>query len=219
MCACKRSRWGGGISVAFSMRERPFAVDAGAGAGGSHLNVIALQRSRGRPSRAAADAISELIVETALTSFRQVGFEATSIERIAASCSASKHTIYRRFASKDELFIAAVGKDRRDRLARFDQIDVRGKDTLSALREMCHQLFEIAVSPGSTDLYRACIGAVPKFPLIGEQFTETEDRIQDLLEPLVLKAQAEGILAACDARELSGQLYYATIGQVWGHAL
>lgn len=183
------------------------------------MNIVTLQRTRGRPSRAVADAISELIVDTALGSFRQFGFEATSIEAIAAACNASKHTIYRRFPSKDALFIAAVSKDRRLLLARLELIDVRGKDTLAALRETCHELFEIAVSPGSTDLYRACIGAVPKFPLIGEQFTETEDRIKDLLEPLVVQAQAEGILAPGDARELSSQLYYATIGQVWGHAL
>ena len=179
----------------------------------------AISRSRGRPSRKAAEGLSDLIVETALSSFRKYGFEGTSIDAIADNCKASKHTIYRRFPSKDELFIAAVGRDRQAILDRFAAVDVSERDTLSALRETCSALFEIAVSPGSTDLYRMCIGAVPKFPLIGAQFADTEKRIQDILEPLVTRAQSEGLLAAGDPRRLSGQLYYATIGEIWGHAL
>jgi AcrR family transcriptional regulator len=176
-------------------------------------------RKRGRPSRQAADDLSDLIVETALANFRSHGFEATSIDAIAHDCKASKHTIYRRFSSKNVLFIAAVGRDRQAILDRFATVDIAEKDTLSALRATCSALFEIAVSPGSTDLYRMCIGAVPKFPLIGAQFAESESRIQDILEPLVKRAQAEGILASGEPRRLSGQLYYATIGEIWGHAL
>lgn len=192
---------------------------ARANPGGQLVGIEIVQRSRGRPSRAAADGLSELIIKTALTSFRQVGYEATSIDAVASACKASKHTIYRRFPGKEALFTAAVAQDRREVLARFEAIETDLEHTMEALRATCHQLFEIAVSPGSTDLYRACIGAVPRFPLIGLQLAETENQIQDVLEPLVARAQAEGHLEPGDPRQMSGQLYYCTIGEAWGHAL
>jgi AcrR family transcriptional regulator len=176
-------------------------------------------RSPGRPSKSGASDLSDLVVRTALISFRKFGYEATTIEAIAKSCNSSKHTIYRRFSSKAELFIAAIALDRQGVMAQFDAIDVSGLETLDALRTTTLALLDIALSPGSTDLYRACIGAVPKFPLIGEEFLVTENKIRALLEPLVERAQCEGKLVPGDTVALAGQLYYATIGEGWGHAL
>ncbi|WP_395403691.1 TetR/AcrR family transcriptional regulator [Pseudoduganella sp. UC29_106] len=44
------------------------------------------------------------IVEAALREFRANGFEATSMDRIAAAACVSKRTVYNHFPSKDELF-------------------------------------------------------------------------------------------------------------------
>lgn len=176
-------------------------------------------RRPGRPRSSDAEQLSELVVETALTMFRQRGFEATSIGSVAETCGISKHTLYRRFDSKEALFVAAVARERAAVLAKFASIDVTGLDTLAALRETCSALFEVAVSPGSTDLYRMCIGAVPKFPLIGAEFALTEARIQEILLPLVVRAQQEGLLAPQDPVSLSGHLYYSIIGEIWCHAL
>ena len=176
-------------------------------------------RGRGRPTKRAAGDIADTIVDTALACFRQRGFEAASIDAIAAACRISKHTLYRRFPSKDALFIAAGDRERQAVLQRLAGIDVSGRDTMSALKETCAALFEIAVSPGSADLYRMCIGAVPKFPMIGLEFAVSEQRIQEMLMPLVVRAQAEGLLITCDARQLSVHLYYSIIGEIWNHAL
>ena len=159
------------------------------------------------------------MIETALAMFRQRGFETTTIGAVAEACGMSKHTLYRRFPTKEALFAAAVARERETIMAKLAVIDVAGLDTLSALHETCAALFEIAVSPGSTDLYRMCIGAVPKFPLIGTEFAITEGRIQEMLIPLVAQAQREGILAPQDPVQLSGHLYYSIIGEIWGHAL
>ena len=176
-------------------------------------------RKRGRPRSGQAEHLSELVIETALMMFRQRGFEATSIGAVAQACGMSKHTLYRRFDSKEALFVAAIAQERSVILAQLAAIDVRGLDTMAALHVTCAALFEVAVSPGSADLYRMCIGAVPKFPMIGAEFAITEQRIQDLLTPLVAQAQAKGILAPQDPIQLSGHLYYSIIGEIWGHAL
>jgi TetR/AcrR family transcriptional regulator of autoinduction and epiphytic fitness len=44
------------------------------------------------------------IVDAAIAEFRSGGFEATSMDKIAASAGVSKRTVYNHFPSKDELF-------------------------------------------------------------------------------------------------------------------
>jgi AcrR family transcriptional regulator len=187
--------------------------------GGSLPDTNTVARKPGRPRSGEAGQLSEIVIETALAMFRQRGFETTTIGAVAEACGMSKHTLYRRFPTKEALFAAAVARERETIMAKLAVIDVGGLDTMSALHETCAALFEIAVSPGSTDLYRMCIGAVPKFPLIGTEFAITEGRIQEMLIPLVAQAQREGILAPQDPVQLSGHLYYSIIGEIWGHAL
>lgn len=44
------------------------------------------------------------IVDAAIAQFRENGFEATSMDKIAATAGVSKRTVYNHFPSKDELF-------------------------------------------------------------------------------------------------------------------
>jgi TetR/AcrR family transcriptional regulator of autoinduction and epiphytic fitness len=44
------------------------------------------------------------IVDAAITEFRAAGFDATSMDRIAATAAVSKRTVYNHFPSKDALF-------------------------------------------------------------------------------------------------------------------
>lgn len=46
----------------------------------------------------------QAIVDAAIAEFRANGFEATSMDKIAATAGVSKRTVYNHFASKDELF-------------------------------------------------------------------------------------------------------------------
>lgn len=180
---------------------------------------VSKARTRGRPTPAAASELTIAIVDVALELFKQQGYKAASIDEIAKQCQTSKHSIYRRFASKDLLFEAAVAKDRQKILDSIGKVDIDNEDVLAALRDTAHAIFEIAVSRGSTDLYRMCIGAIPRFPNIGEQFLASEKLIRDILEPLIVKAQAAGLLRQGDSRRLSGQLHFTTVGEIWSRAL
>lgn len=48
------------------------------------------------------------ILEAAITEFLQQGFEATSMDKIAATAEVSKRTVYNHFPSKEELFTAIL---------------------------------------------------------------------------------------------------------------
>jgi AcrR family transcriptional regulator len=62
-------------------------------------------RPRGRPRRASA---GEAIVGATLDLLAERGFQATTIEAIAASAGVGRNTIYRRWASKEELVVDAL---------------------------------------------------------------------------------------------------------------
>src|SRR5690348_17748019 len=48
------------------------------------------------------------IIDAAIEEFRAAGFEATSMDRIAARASVSKRTVYNHFPSKEALFAAIL---------------------------------------------------------------------------------------------------------------
>lgn len=50
----------------------------------------------------------EAILQAAILEFRANGFDATSMDRIAASAEVSKRTVYNHFPSKDDLFAAIL---------------------------------------------------------------------------------------------------------------
>jgi TetR/AcrR family transcriptional regulator, regulator of autoinduction and epiphytic fitness len=56
------------------------------------------------PAQRLTDRKREAIVQAAIAEFRAHGFEATSVDKVAARAEVSKRTLYNHFPSKDELF-------------------------------------------------------------------------------------------------------------------
>jgi AcrR family transcriptional regulator len=63
-------------------------------------------RSAGRPRSAAAD---QAILDTTMRLLAEQGYDAMSIEGVAAAAGVGKTTIYRRYPNKRDLVIAALG--------------------------------------------------------------------------------------------------------------
>src|SRR5690348_10057779 len=75
------------------------------------------QPMAGQPKRARRLASGGAIREAAATLFLQRGYQATSMDDIAAAAQVSKQTIYTHFAGKEELFADLV-------LGNADRVDV-----------------------------------------------------------------------------------------------
>jgi TetR/AcrR family transcriptional regulator of autoinduction and epiphytic fitness len=60
------------------------------------------------PPRRLTDRKRDAIVQAAIVEFRANGFEATSVDKVAARAEVSKRTLYNHFPSKDELFAAIL---------------------------------------------------------------------------------------------------------------
>ncbi len=67
-----------------------------------------LKPKRGRPSAARAGALDRHVVEVARRKFLAEGYDAVSIEQVAAEAKVSKGTVYARHPSKEALFSAVV---------------------------------------------------------------------------------------------------------------
>ncbi|WP_375287110.1 TetR/AcrR family transcriptional regulator [Sphingomonas sp.] len=75
---------------------------------------ISLPPRRGRPSQARRKSIDHAILTTARTLFFEEGYDAVSMEAVASVGGVSKGTLYARYASKEDLFVAVSAFCMRD---------------------------------------------------------------------------------------------------------
>ncbi|KAG1443271.1 hypothetical protein G6F57_018153 [Rhizopus arrhizus] len=75
----------------------------GHGKNSKHGSTV-LGRSMPNPPKRLTDRKREAIMRAAVDEFRTAGYEATSMDRIAAAAGVSKRTGYNHFPSKEELF-------------------------------------------------------------------------------------------------------------------
>jgi TetR/AcrR family transcriptional regulator, mexJK operon transcriptional repressor len=67
-----------------------------------------IKNSRGRRGRPANEALGQTIVSTAGELFAKLGFQATTLDKVARRAKISKLSIYRHFENKEALFSAAI---------------------------------------------------------------------------------------------------------------
>lgn len=63
---------------------------------------------RGRPRNGDAEAINEKLLQAALQEFLTYGYGKASLTRVVKAAEASKSTLYSRYSSKQELFLAII---------------------------------------------------------------------------------------------------------------
>jgi len=66
------------------------------------------EKSRGRRGRPVNEALAQTIVEAACELFLELGFQATTMDKVAQRARISKLSIYRHFENKEALFSAAI---------------------------------------------------------------------------------------------------------------
>lgn len=168
---------------------------------------------RGRPSKEDAAETSGRIIETAAQLFAAQGFAATSIEQVAAACSAGKDTIYRRFPSKMALFEAVVDSLRTRTLARLEQ-EIRSAggagDALARLKRIARWFLDVNLDPEMVAFNRIALSEAVVFGDGRHDQWET-DPILDRLVTLVEEAQGAGLLTSGDAKVIATHLLHAIV--------
>ncbi|PVE21436.1 hypothetical protein DC522_26595 [Microvirga sp. KLBC 81] len=120
------------------------------------------------------DLRSTLTKRQILDGARQVfllnGYAGTSIDQIINQSGVSKGSIYHHFDSKDALFRALIAAEA-ERIARaLPSIDQDEPDPCSTLRQIGMAVLETLNNPATIAALRLIIGALGRFPGLGEEF-------------------------------------------------
>jgi len=158
------------------------------------------------PTPRLTDRKREAIVQAAIVEFRANGFDATSVDKVAARAEVSKRTLYNHFASKDELFAEILRVLWHSSISQV-QLPYRADAPMrEQLLELMMQKMTLLADDNFLDLARVAIAATIHSP----------ERAQDLINRLGQKeggvlgwiraAQKDGGLKPGDASLAAQQL-------------
>jgi TetR/AcrR family transcriptional regulator of autoinduction and epiphytic fitness len=152
----------------------------------------------------------EAILQAAITEFRANGFEATSMDKIAATADVSKRTVYNHFPSKDDLF-AAILLQLWESSAAMTELSYRADRPLrEQLLELMQQKMRMLNDAHFMDLARVAIAATIHSPERAKEMIERMDKREEGVTAWIRAAQADGKLKPADpgfaAHLLQGQL-------------
>lgn len=178
--------------------------------------MVTKQNSRTQKTR-------EQIRAAAQRLFLQHGYLATSTDAILAEAGiSSKETLYRHYASKEELFADVLGHmtlSQPGPSLRLSQMPAPHDlpSLHQALASVAREILSIMIQPEYLALLRIIMAEVPRFPQLGPLFRETvPQRGLSILTTLLHQAKEQNIIANVDFDAvthalLGGLLTYALL--------
>ena len=138
------------------------------------------------------------ILEAASAEFRQAGYDATSMDRVAASAGVSKRTVYNHFPSKDVLF-AQILQQLMERGVASPELAYRPDRPLRPqLFELVQQKLQLLHDEDFIDLVRVAVAAaIPSPERAQEMFARVGDK-EEGLTVWIRAAAADGRLKTQD---------------------
>lgn len=153
-------------------------------------------------------------LDVAFALFAEHGFNGVSIDQVVAAAGGSKATLYRYFASKEELFSAII-----DDLTQAT-IETQSSDELDALevgeglRAIGTATASAALSDEATVLFRLAAGECTRFPQLADTLFERGPSVSYARLTEFLRARvARGELAVADVQIAAEQF----LGGIVGH--
>jgi TetR/AcrR family transcriptional regulator of autoinduction and epiphytic fitness len=147
----------------------------------------------------------EAIVQAAVAEFRAHGFEATSMDKVAATAEVSKRTLYNHFASKEDLF-AEILLQLWHRSASQVALDYQAGEPLrQQLLALMQQKLEMLANDDFIDLARVAVAATIHSPERARDMVARLGEKESGLVTWIRAAQKDGRVKAGDAA-LAAQL-------------
>jgi TetR/AcrR family transcriptional regulator of autoinduction and epiphytic fitness len=151
------------------------------------------------PATRLTDRKRDAIIQAAIVEFRANGFEATSVDKVAARAEVSKRTLYNHFPSKDELFAAILHilwESSASQLERPYRPELPVRDQLLALLQ---GKLAMLADDNFIALARVAIAAVIHTPERAQELVARLGEKEGGLLAWVRAAQKHGALKAGDA--------------------
>jgi AcrR family transcriptional regulator len=154
------------------------------------------RRARGRPRRAGT---RTTILQATLALLAERGFQAATMDAIAAEAGVGKNTIYRRWRSKEELIADAL----RELTAELDTQE--GDDLYSLLLEWTHDFMRVFADPLLGRILPALLGELERNPEFAQVYADRVVRPRrEALIDLIGRAVDEGELRpGLDAQQVA----------------
>ncbi|SHG52862.1 transcriptional regulator, TetR family [Kaistia soli DSM 19436] len=138
-------------------------------------------------------------IATAGGLFREHGFGAVNMARIAAEAGGSKSTLYNHFPTKEALFEAYVVEAGREPFASLADADDPVENVEAALAALARAYLQLVLSPDVVAINRLVIAEAPRFPELGRIFYENGPRLTlDRLEARLAQIASSGALQIAD---------------------
>jgi len=99
--------------------------------------------------------------------FLERGYEAASMDLIAAEAKVSKQTIYNHFHSKDELFRAIITDMTTTLVVPLSMAKAAASTPQQLLQSFARDFLELMLQPSSLALYRLIVAECARFPELG----------------------------------------------------
>ncbi|TMD62724.1 MAG: TetR/AcrR family transcriptional regulator [Chloroflexi bacterium] len=154
--------------------------------------------------------------------FLQHGYLATSTDAILAEAGiSSKETLYRYYASKEELFVDVLGNltlSQPSLSSRLSQIPAPHDlpSLRQALATVAREILSIMIQPEYLALLRVIIAEIPRFPQLGPLFRATvPQRGLSIFTTLLRQASEQNIIADVDFDAVT----HALLGGLLSYAL
>lgn len=160
------------------------ASTMGAGTAASNPSVPDVRRKRGRPRDPEADG-RILTAAAALILLR--GFDNMTVDEVATSAGVGKATVYRRWARKEDLAVAAMEQLYRDEMPTPDTGSLR-----EDLRAMYASVLTFVGSPTGTDYVRTTIKESMRDERIATLYREASERAERSAAIVFERAIARG---------------------------
>lgn len=158
---------------------------------------------------------AESIIAAAWRSFLARGFGAVSMDAIAREAGASKATVYAYFASKEELFGAAITREGERYFHGFSAHELDPHAVAASLSEIAHRFLDLVLAPDAIAINRIIISEAVRFPQLGEVFWGAgPERTRVQIEAFLRRAVEAGTLAIADTRVAAEQFIALLRGDI-----
>ncbi len=134
------------------------------------------RRGAGRPAACEAAMRMESLLDTAAEVFLEQGYKNANVLEIAQRAGASKSTLYSRYPTKAELFVAVITRKTRQLQESFAEVLVPGRPLDTVLTEFGTHLLRAMTHPQRHALYKVFAGESPGFPKLARKFWEVGPR-------------------------------------------
>lgn len=170
--------------------------------------------SGGRPPAHEIEARRAHLITVATGLFLTNGYEATSLEQIAATAGVSKATIYRNFGDKAELFGFILKQSVEPVWPTLSDLSTEGRSPTEILTSFAYMMISATTNPEAIALLHLVYHEALQFPELARMFADAEKATIEKVAGYLELATSQKLLSVSDPRWAATQFLELVCGNL-----